>query len=469
MLGSFILETAIGLAALFLLVALVTTVLQEFLASIFKLRGRVLRVGLTELLSGQSVRGVARLRQLAMNWQSANTGQNFAPKVLRHPLVTSGSVYPSYVSAPAVAAAMLDVTAEDWHVPATYQSLRYTVRNPGDYLQRLLHPMFEEPWGTLADVEDQLAKWVAAGIDRITGQYKRLSGWISLAIAALLAFSLQINALAVAQALWSDAAIRQKLDFLKINIEWDKEYGEYIKGQLFDSAYQSLNTLSDLKISDVASYLHHFCQHAAHGSFWLGCAITAAAASFAAPVWFSFLQKLVDFRGAGAEPSKAEATTAAAESLGSTIRGAVPLIATATVAATVVATGTLALSNPTVRLDPNSTVQLKPTTVRLEPTTLRLNPPTLNLDPSALKTISVKLEAGSQVTLAPNPTVTVAPPAFKLELPQVDIQNLKLPSLSINAQLVSEDLKKELDAIDAHLRQLSPQITGRGSIDRLSR
>src|SRR5437870_10372472 len=101
MFGSQILDVAIGLVLLYLLIGLITSALNEWIAHVMGLRASTLEQGIRKLLNDPD-------------------GQTFVEKLYRHPLIQGisptrgwGPVppHPSYIPARDFAFALLDVVA----------------------------------------------------------------------------------------------------------------------------------------------------------------------------------------------------------------------------------------------------------------------------------------------------------------------------------------------------------------------
>src|SRR5215470_7726005 len=111
MFGSQVLETAIGLVFVFLAISLITSAIQEALASVLKLRANTLRNGLKEMLT------------------DASTGSGFFEALIRHPVITPTNVPPSYISAQQFSMAIVDLLGGSGVLPSSVKSLRIAAQN----------------------------------------------------------------------------------------------------------------------------------------------------------------------------------------------------------------------------------------------------------------------------------------------------------------------------------------------------
>jgi hypothetical protein len=273
MLNSSVLETGIGLIFVFLGFSLITTSVQEFLASVLKLRAATLRTGLKTMLS------------------DGQAGFDFFNKVFGHPIVAPAGDKPSYISAQQFSAAAISVLTGAGSLPVSVQSLRIAVQNlPDAPYKTVMLGLFREGETDIAQFETRLQVWFDQSMDRVSGTYKRVSQYISLGIGVAIAFVLQVNTIAIAGALWTEP---------------------FLRTQIADMAASGAN-LPASDAFDKSLSLFNFQPVWVHFSgsaeSLLGCAITAFAISLGAPFWFDLLQKFVSLRGTGPAAAPSPAT-----------------------------------------------------------------------------------------------------------------------------------------------------------------
>ena len=132
-----VLEVGIGLAFIFLLIALVATALQELFASLVKLRGKYLVQGVSNLLANvesdcwkarnnlhvQKIREFTEPAALAAG--AKRVGSPLFLNVVRHPLFRelSPKSMPSYVAPRNFALALLDVLKDEQALGAELSNL----------------------------------------------------------------------------------------------------------------------------------------------------------------------------------------------------------------------------------------------------------------------------------------------------------------------------------------------------------
>jgi len=273
MFGSQVLETATGLIFVFLSVSLITTALQELIASLTKLRALTLRSGLKSMLA------------------DGKQGLGLYEKIIGHPAVAPTGPLPSYVSAQQFSSAVLDTLGGAALMPSAITSLRIAVQNmPDSPLKPVLISMFREGETDMSKFEGRLQQWFDQSMDRVSGSYKRISQILSLAIGAALAFLFQINTIGILGLLWSEEPLRKATN---------SAVSAYLASP--DTGSQSLQKVSDAM--SLFGLRPIWESHPAFDATWfIGCALTAVAVSFGAPFWFDLLQRFVNLRGTGPAP-----------------------------------------------------------------------------------------------------------------------------------------------------------------------
>jgi len=270
MLNNPILQTAIGLVFVFLGFSLITTALQEAIASFLRLRAVTLRSGLQQMLT------------------QGEQGIQFYNKLMAHPVIKPAGSLPSYISARQFSTAAVHIITGSASVPASVASLRIAVLNlPDSPFKTTLVSLFREGENEFDSFEKRLQGWFDESMDRVSGVYKRWSQYISLAIGLVLAFLFQADAVAIAHSLWTEPYLRDEI--------------VRKAGDLAKSSASGASSLPD--IDTVAPGLILFHPGAApHWTIVPGCLITAFAITLGAPFWFDLLQQFVSLRGTGPVP-----------------------------------------------------------------------------------------------------------------------------------------------------------------------
>ena len=174
------------------------------------------------------------------------------------------------------------------------------VSNP--QINQLLHGIIDRTLGNPARIKSEIADWFDNAMDRLSGAYKRWSQLVSVIIALVIAVGLNVDAPRIAQTLWQQPQIVEKL---KLN-----------------SAAKDVNALvqqTDVKalVQQMNEYLpvgwsRGFFQTPDGTSFTVadwgrsvpGWLLAALSTLFGAPFWFDLLQRAVQLKGAGPAPGE---------------------------------------------------------------------------------------------------------------------------------------------------------------------
>lgn len=277
MLNSTVLEVAFGLIFCFASISLITSAMNEAMASIFKLRGRRLLAGVQLLLNDPQFNGLAlALYNHAMiNPQSVGNAEHLRDIVTK----------PSYIPSRHFAVALIDVL----QAPGNAQSIpldQALGALKDDQLRPMLLGMVRRAAGNEEKLHAELEGWFDNGMARVAGGYKRRSQLTCFVIALLIAVLFNIDSIHVFETLWIHPALAAQLSLA--------QYGEV------NSAIAQLTSLPvgwaqapDFYLGSMPTWV-----------MMLGWLLTASSVLFGAPFWFDLLQKLTHLRGTGAKPGK---------------------------------------------------------------------------------------------------------------------------------------------------------------------
>jgi len=273
MLGSTVLEVAVGLTFCYGTVALMVSTLQEALAALFRLRANTLLAGIKSMLNDPRFDGLARA-------------------VYAHPLVnplTDGNATneaalrsrPSYIEPAHFAIALVDSL---WKVPGDFLQLRGAIDTIPDPQLRLALQSLYSRARDLQQFQDMLAGWFDNAMARMSGAYKRRQLLISLLLSLLLAVLFNIDSIHLFRTLWQQPALAAHI--------------QDVPGAL-DPAV--IDTLMTLPIGWLSFPPQPNADFALQVAGWL---LTASTTLFGAPFWFDLMQRVVRMRGTGAKPEE---------------------------------------------------------------------------------------------------------------------------------------------------------------------
>lgn len=298
------LEVIIGLAAMYLLLALICTILNEMMASFRNLRAKSLRKGLDALLNDPKVAGLAQ--------DVRNT------PILKKLFETAGKDGPSYIASRQFASGLLEyvraklpadtagVTPAD--IIAAINAL------PDSDIKSQLSSFALETAGNIEELRTRISEWYDDFMDRWGGNYKRNAQAWSLALAIVLVLLVNADTFAVAQRLWADPSLRAEAvaigeslaaqDVEKLNEKTYTDIREQLQSFPLGWDFQQFGPLR------AAGEPCSFWQAAGWAILKLGgLAVSALAVALGAPFWFDMLNRLNAIRGAGKKPESTTATS----------------------------------------------------------------------------------------------------------------------------------------------------------------
>jgi len=280
MFGSTILDVAIAIVFIYLLVSLVISAINEFIASLLKSRAKNLSKGIQALLQDPSQAGwVARLYQ--------------------HPLIQSLSPpnsKPSYIPSRTFALALLDLIAPATADGArTLADLKTGMANLPQPLQRTLTNLLDEAQHDVERLKTQIEIWFNNGMDRASGWYKRKTQWIQFFLGLSLVILLNIDSVHIGRALFAvNSPLRASLvESAKSFVAEPGGANKPIK-DVVDAISTASLPIGWTEVPKRDQWL----------TIALGWLITALAVSLGAPFWFDLLNKFVNIRASGKAPEE---------------------------------------------------------------------------------------------------------------------------------------------------------------------
>lgn len=274
MFNSAVLETAIGLVFCYAAVTLIVSSINEAIASALSLRSGTLLEGIKSLLNDPEFKGLALdvYNHALVNPRSpgtATSAQDLDSK-------------PSYIESLHFAIALIDSVQT---IPGNFKQLGTDIDAIEDpQLKKMLQGMYARASGDINNLHAQLSTWFDAGMDRLSGEYKRKSQLYCFLIALLIAGLFNIDSFTLFKTLWQQPAIVAQINMpsttapdwnqlMKLPIGWQEPY--------------NFGPLT-----------------------FVGWFVTASATLFGAPFWFDLLQQLIRLRGTGAKPDQASKAAA---------------------------------------------------------------------------------------------------------------------------------------------------------------
>ena len=296
MFGSQVLEVAIGLAFFYLVFSVISSSVKESIAGFFSMRSKSLETAIRNMLKDPE-------------------GLGLAPKIFGHPLVTSlvkpgTDRLPSYIESKTFALALLDTIApvpSAGGQPQSLANIREAVAAmENEPLKKTLLPLLDAAGQDTAQAILNVSQWYDSTMDRVSGWYKRQAQIIILVIALVPTVFLNLDSIAICNALWQEQALRDSV------VAVATEQARKSELPSAASASQSVNQLLEQKLQLPIGWPSEGSP-APQG--WLtkivGLLLTVLAVSLGAPFWFGLLNNFVNLRSSGPPPaSNAQGETA---------------------------------------------------------------------------------------------------------------------------------------------------------------
>jgi hypothetical protein len=364
MFNSTILDVMIGLVFCFASVALFASSINEFVASLLKLRHRTLLTGLQKLLNDPEGMGLVKtlyehalVNPLALfvpptaavpgpQERAAAAAPAAAPPPPR-PVKPRWPAWarrqiPAYIASKDFANALIDIIQGE---PGRYASLAAAIEGEiaDPQLRQTMLGIAARAQGNLERFGNGVADWFDNAMDRLSGSYKRKAQVMTFVIGFATALVLDIDAFYVLGRLWERPALAAAIsapggaDLVAALVAAqrpDPDEAAATAGPAGAASAADAGThvakpspkdlLDRLNALPVGWGAREFPAWgsvapmklvAFYASFLAGLAVTASSAVFGAPFWFDLLQRLIQIRGTGARPQanrEREAAEAAA-------------------------------------------------------------------------------------------------------------------------------------------------------------
>jgi hypothetical protein len=293
MFGSAILDVAIGLISIFLFLSLIGTAINEWVSGILRMRARSLEEGIRNILNDPDGKGLAKA-------------------VYDHPLISSlarGRGKPSYIPSRLFALTLMDIIAptDPQKGSKTINQMRGGVEKIEDEgLRKNILIALDEAGDNIHEARQNIEKWFDDGMERVSGWYKRKIQWITLGYAFLITIFLNVDTLAVTNALYRDSTVRagmvaaaQEMVKQPTGDTSTKKTEETIKEVKAEFEQIKLPIGWDIAAKPEPPSKTPVCDWIVRICGWI---ITAFAVTLGAPFWFDVLSKFINIRSAGIKP-----------------------------------------------------------------------------------------------------------------------------------------------------------------------
>lgn len=356
-------DVTIALILMYLMLSLLCTVINEFIATKLKLRAKSLASALEQLLDNQTLRNafyrhgliVTSMRATATGPQSTMGGMSSVASGVRDMMVSSPSAelstqpvmspvapsglavsvpapmapesHPSYLSSRSVALALIASLDPAKPLPGI-QDIENTVKNlPASRVRDVLLSSLTEAGADVDKLRTSIATWFDDSMERLSGAYKRQLKWISMLVGLIVTIAFNADSFTVAITLWNDQDRRASVVAIATKMVHEplsKAPEGVDDATLHNAIKKTEDTLRSLPIgwncngNSAGVTVPADQTHRPLGSWEcakknlttltlmqvFGWMFTATALTLGAPFWFDLLQKFVNVRGAGGRPKR---------------------------------------------------------------------------------------------------------------------------------------------------------------------
>jgi hypothetical protein len=319
MLGSTVLDVAIGVVLIFLGVSLAASAITEAISSALKWREATLLDGIKALTNDANFTGVALYLYNHALFNPLGSGKADSEAALTH--------RPAYVNSRDFALAFYDVIAKG---EADTAALIGNVQDP--QLKSALQSLWNAAGQDAQKFKDELGHWFDNAMDRLSGWYKQRTQVVSFAVALTIAAALNANVLYEGARIWAHPALMANIENGALGkIEDAVKACQPKAGASPPAADQAASgqppacaaiqaTLEQLRAADLIGWEtgprpNDIWSWAMAVLSWF---IVAGAALFGASFWFDILQRLTQLRGTGLVNTTMKGRTAKPDIAGKT-------------------------------------------------------------------------------------------------------------------------------------------------------
>lgn len=307
--GSAVLDVAIGLAFIYLLLAIFCTAINEWLAGVLKSRGKMLAQGIAELLNGQA----------GTHTGQADAAVGFLKDFYGHPLISGmmrDKKHPAYIPARTFATVLLDLVTSHKSGVLSFDDVEEGLSNlPDGEVKRALMALIQDTERDLDVAKKRIEAWYDDAMDRVTGWYKRHTQVLTLLVALVLVGATNADTLHIARRLWADPTLRSQIvEEAKVragkprpSVAVDYKDQDPLKPTVRGPG----DTVSQNEQALLGQVLGWHADIVRSNDFWdwagtvVGWLLSVVAISLGAPFWFDLLNRFMNIRSAGRSPDEA--------------------------------------------------------------------------------------------------------------------------------------------------------------------
>jgi hypothetical protein len=319
MFNSTIFDVIIGLVSVFLAISLAASAITEAISTALALRAATLLRGVKQLLNDPGLTGLAHdvyAHALVNPLGDGSTPKGAKPKLT-----------PSYIDSRHFAIALIDSVEAS---AATASKVRRSIADTLDasatlaqsietvtdgQIKAALAALYRRADGKAADFQKEVARWFDAAMDRVGGDYKRSTKWITFLIGFVVAVVLNADPVHVAEVIWQRPVVSAEVEKIVPPAAPDSGHAaahatSFLQdidsvGPLLGWTTEDVDAWTGIWGNATARFSGGLDHHASRIAFLMlaGWLITAGATLFGAPFWFDIFKGIVNLRGTGQPPA----------------------------------------------------------------------------------------------------------------------------------------------------------------------
>jgi hypothetical protein len=311
--NSTVLEVAIGLVFVYLLLSILCTSANEWVAAMTRRRGEMLRKGIRQLLENQPIPG-------------DSDPEGFLREFYKHPLISSmmhDKHHPTYLAPRTFAAVVTDILTAT--KPGSVEFADFENGGKGlseGNVKKAVLALVQRSNKDLEVAQLAVEAWFNDAMDRVNGWYKRRTQLWTIIIALLLTLIANANTIHIVRRLGSDpvlraavveeAKVRAQKPRPTISVEYKNEDDPTNPTITKNEGNELSKNEMDLLGQMLGWHGNVFVDKDRQSWSWdiwlerlIGWLLTVLAISLGAPFWFDMLNKFVNVRFAGRSPVEA--------------------------------------------------------------------------------------------------------------------------------------------------------------------
>ncbi|HKG58478.1 MAG TPA: hypothetical protein VKB05_01775 [Pyrinomonadaceae bacterium] len=308
--NSTILEVVIGIVFVYLLLSILCTSANEWVAAMTRRRGEMLRKGIRQLLENQKVR-------------DGDDTNAFLEEFYKHPLIAClkhDKNHPAYIAPRTFVAVITDLLTVAKPGTVEFADFENGAKAlPDGNVKKSLLALIQRSNQNFERTQLSIEAWFNDAMDRVNGWYKRRTQMWTIIIALFLTLIANANTIEIVRkfsrdpvlrsAVVEEAKVRAQKPRPTISVEYKNEDDPTNPTITRNEG----NELSQKEMDLLGQTLgwHDNVFHDATGKAWpwrtwlerlIGWLLTLLAISLGAPFWFDILNKIVNIRFAGKSP-----------------------------------------------------------------------------------------------------------------------------------------------------------------------